>query len=186
MQLLITEVKIIKALKKAKKGIKSYSEIMEMFSKVNVAPKGNFQRKFNSFYRIRQRPPKWYRIYYQYMERMKGRDITFHSVLHYLKKNLGKFEPSFSSKLLATHNPNMPIWDQFVLANLNLKAPGYNSKDRFKEIEEIYQAIQDWYAYYQKTAKGKMMIRTFDKLYPDFTKISNVKKIDFVLWKLRK
>jgi len=107
------ENQILIAINKTKKGVEQYLEIMRLFSIKNVAQDENFQRKYNAFYRVRQRDENWYKVYYQLMEEKKGQNISFPEVLRYFKVNLNRYEPSFSSKLVATHNPNMPVWDVY-------------------------------------------------------------------------
>jgi hypothetical protein len=119
------------------------------------------------------------------MENQKGRDVTFPEVLRYFKDSLGRYEPSFSSKLVATHNPGMPIWDVHVLSNIGLHAPSYNSPSKFDEAETAYRVIKDWYANYEHSPEGSLVIRKFDELISGKDLITNTKKIDFVLWQMR-
>lgn len=62
------------------------------------------------------------------MERMKKVNVSFEEVLQYLYSDLGRVEPSFSSKLVATIDDSKPVWDVHVLNNLGLKQPYYTSK----------------------------------------------------------
>ena len=108
---------IVEAINNAQKGIRQYLEIMRLFSDTNVSVNTDFQKKYNSFYRVRQRDKHFYETYYQYMECLKDQNVEFQQVLKFLHSKLNRFEPSFSSKLAATHNPNLPIWDKIVLKN---------------------------------------------------------------------
>ena len=87
--------KIREAIERARKGIAQYLEIMELFSNTDVSTDKDFQRKFNGFYRIRQRPPEWYEQYYSYMQSQKGQNPTFSNVLIHFYSVLGRYEPSF-------------------------------------------------------------------------------------------
>lgn len=179
------ENQILIAINKAKRGIEQYLDIMKLFPVVNVAENKDFQRKYNAFYRVRQRKENWYKIYYQFMEDQKGLDISFPKVLHYLKARLNRYEPSFSSKLAATHNPNMPVWDINVLSNIGLKAPSYTSPDKFDLAESAYNAIQKWYQKVECSPEGAKIILMFDEHISKSKLITNTKKIDFVLWQAR-
>ena len=75
------EEKIVGAIDRARKGISQYLEIMNEIFAVNVAENRNFQRKFNAFYRVRQRPQAWYQAYFSYLERCKGRKPLFDEVI---------------------------------------------------------------------------------------------------------
>jgi hypothetical protein len=179
------ENQISTAINKAKRGIEQYLEIMKLFPLVNVANNQDFQKKYNAFYRVRQRKENWYKVYYQFMEDQKGFDITFPRVLRYFQEYLGRYEPSFSSKLVATHNPNLPVWDVHVLSNIGLRAPSYTSPHKFNLAETAYHAIQEWYRSFEQSAEGAMIIRMFDEHISEAKFITNTKKIDFVLWQAR-
>lgn len=53
---------IQEAIIKASVGINKYLKIMQMINNVNVLEDKEFQRLFNGFYRIRQRPSSFYCI----------------------------------------------------------------------------------------------------------------------------
>ena len=106
--------------------------------------------------------------------------LTFEEILTYLYEKTGAVHASFSSKLLATVNPNMPIWDKFVLQNLGLRTPYTYQKDRLQKTVQLYQQICDWYG----SEQAKEKLREFNELFPNVD-ISDVKKIDFILWATR-
>lgn len=174
----------IEIIHKIKPGLTKYQGIMEKLNRVDVSQDVEFQRMYNGFYRVRQRSEAFYRTYYELMEKSKGKQIEFKDILEYLYDKLGRLEPSFSSKLFATLNPAMPIWDVFVLENLKLTKPAQNSKTKLQDTINLYQSIVEWYDRMLSSTEGKQIIAIFDEAYPD-SGISDVKKIDFVLWQMR-
>jgi hypothetical protein len=56
------------------------------------------------------------------MERNKENPPSFEKTITYIYEELDRFEASFSSKLVATLNPAMPIWDSVVLKNFGFKS----------------------------------------------------------------
>lgn len=176
---------IEEAIKKAQRGISQYLEIMELFPRVNVADNGDFQRKFNSFYRVRQRPAEWYKTYFLSMQQWKASKPTFDDVLDHLCKSLGRYEPSFSSKLVATIDPEQPIWDAFVLKNTQTKSPSYTSKNKVAQAKAAYQCIQGWYRQFLDSDDGKLVVRVFSQNVKQHARITDLKKVDFVLWQTR-
>ena len=56
------------ALPKIETGLRKYQDIMTMLNKVNVSLDKDFQRMYNGFYRVRQRKPEFYEVYYAYMD----------------------------------------------------------------------------------------------------------------------
>jgi hypothetical protein len=181
----INKTNIKTAISKARKGIERYLEIMALFHNTDVSQDLNFQKKFNGFYRIRQRTQGWYTVYYNYLEEQKTKEPNFSQVLMYLDKKLKRYEPSFSSKFVATHNPDKPIWDAFVLKNTEIKPPYYSSKTKITKAIQVYADLEKWYSSFLLSPTGKMIIEIFDKTVPEANKMSRIKKIDFVLWKNR-
>lgn len=180
----VDDLKLLEAIKKAKPGLEKYLKIMSMVNLVDVAKDKEFQRAFNGFYRVRQRPQAFYDTFYSFMEENKGSTPSFEKTLKYIEKELGRIEPSFSSKLVATINPDLPIWDSVVLNNLQLKPPAYYQKDRIEKSIRLYEKIIDWYKDYLKDEEGQKIIELFDEEYPN-TGITDMKKIDFVIWQIR-
>lgn len=173
------------ALEKIEVGLRKYIDIMDMLHKVDVSKDMGFQRRYNGFYKLRQRKPEFYKGYYEFMESNKKKDICFNETLRILYNEFGRIEISFSSKLVATINPRSPVWDEFVLKNLNLKKPNYGSPEtRINKAIEIYSKIQQWYSKFLITTEAKQWIELFDSRYPN-TNITDVKKIDLILWQMR-
>lgn len=162
-------------------GIDKYKWIMTRIHDIDVSTDAEFQKFFNGFYRMRQRPASFYASYYSYLEQNKrNQALTFADILTYLYQETGSIHASFSSKLLATVNPDMPIWDKFVLQNLGLRTPYYYEKDRLQKTVQLYLRICDWY----RSSEAAEKLNEFNRLFPDVD-ISDVKKIDFILWGTR-
>lgn len=118
------------------------------------------------------------------MEKNKVNSPSFEETIRYIHKELGRFEASFSSKLVATINPSLPIWDSIVLKNSGKKPPAYNKKNRMEEIILLYDAIKNEYEKILEEEKGKKIIELFDNEYPN-SGITDIKKVDFVFWQIR-
>lgn len=159
-------------------GIEKYQRIMQRVRQTDVSADDDFQKLYNGFYRLRQRPASFYKCYYAYMEEQKdNQNLTFGEVLHHLYEETGEIHASFSSKLLATINPNMPVWDKFVMKNLGLRAPYTYQKNRVEKTIAIYDAICQWY----KTEEADVYLAEFNTHFPD-VEMTDVKKIDWILW----
>lgn len=184
----IDKVKI--ALPKIETGLRKYQDIMAMLNIVNVSLDKDFQKMYNGFYRVRQRKPEFYEVYYSYMEKLKGNSVSFEEVIKHLYNELGRIEPSFSSKLVATIDDSKPVWDIHVLNNLALKQPPYFSGSdeeklmRIDKLIDLYNKITDWYTVALNENSVIEAIKLFDEYYPH-ADISKIKKIDLILWQLR-
>lgn len=176
---------VANAIRKAKPGIAKYLTLMNLYGQVNVTADTDFQRQYNGFYKMRQRTPAYYQAYYQLMERLRGTKPSFATVIDALYTATGRFEPSFSSKMVATLDPHKPVWDKYVLQNLGLKAPNSNSKTRLANLKKCYSAIEDWYRHFLGTNEARGWIEQFDNEVEDHANLSQLKKIDFILWQTR-
>ncbi len=163
-------------------NINKYMYIMDNMLSMNISENEEFMTCYDNFYRIR-RNSEWREIYFKYFEEQKyNKEICFSDIIIYLFEKTGNIEPSFSSKMLATINDNMPIWDQYVLKNLGFVLKGKNSRERLNNTIVLYDEIVKWYQNYLHTENCKECIEIFDKLLPSYTKITDTKKIDFLLW----
>lgn len=176
--------KVNESLIKIEPGLLKYLHIMERINKTDVSKDLEFQKRFNGFYRIRQRKPEFYMEYYNFMEEHKGEDVTFDLVLSHFHNKLDRVEASFSSKMVATLNPNLPVWDEFILKNLGLKKPAYGTKNRINKTVDLYNNIVKWYEDFLPTDNAKKMIELFDEKYKGVN-ITDTKKIDLILWQIR-
>ena len=167
-------------------GLEKYKWIMEKFGEIDVSADREFKKKFNGFYRIRQRTPEFYDVFYKKLQDSKdGKCPTFGDVLEYFWRRLNRLEASFSSKLVATVNPDLPVWDAEVLRNLEIKKPLSTDKNRLKKTIEIYDEIIVWYANYLKNRNGQIQLEEFNKRFPN-SGLSDLKKIDLILWQTRR
>jgi hypothetical protein len=98
----------------------------------------------------------------------------------------GRCEASFSSKLVATIDPEQLIWDSIVLGNVGIARPNYGCKDRLADAKTVYRSLCDWYAQYLLSSDtGRLIISLFNQNVKERTRITDVKKVDFVLWQMR-
>ena len=165
-------------------GLDKYQFIMEQVNKTDISIDAEFQRTFNGFYIVR-RNEEWRKAYYEYFESVKKGAPTFTSILIHLYECTGNIEPSFSSKMLTTIFPDKPIWDRYVVQNLNMELKGRTKQERLENAIVLYTDIERWYADFLQTDKAKECIEVFDHVMPDYKHISSIKKIDSILWSIR-
>ena len=165
-------------------GLDKYQFIMEQVNKTDISIDAEFQRIFNGFYIVR-RNEEWRKAYYEYFESVKKGTPTFTSILIHLYECTGNIEPSFTSKMLATIFPDKPIWDRYVVQNLNMELKGRTKQERLENAMVLYTDIERWYADFLQTDKAKECIEVFDHVMPDYKHISSIKKIDSILWSIR-
>lgn len=167
-----------------RRGLEKYRFIMERVNQTDLTTDADFQRTFNGFYRVRGNEA-WRKEFYKHFESVKCGTPTFESILTHLYERTGRIEASFSSKMLATIFPDKPIWDRFVLQNLNLQLDGRTKTVRLSNAVTLYAEIERWYEEYLQTEQAQACLQAFDRAMPEYTFISSTKKIDFILWRMR-
>jgi len=109
-----------------------YDKLQRSLCAIDVAADQDYQRTFNGYYRMQRRTRDWYGYFSRLLEReKKNRNITFREVLEETYATKCRVEPSFSSKLIATIRPELPIYDKYVRENLLLSVPRQHSLPRF-------------------------------------------------------
>lgn len=162
-----------------RKDIGGYVEIMRM---ADSPEDPAFQKKYNAFYRVR-RNKAWRTEYFKLMAAFRKKSsVTFGEILLRLFQNTGQIEASFGSKMLATLDPDMPIWDSNVLKSLQLQFKGDTPELKMSNAVVLYDHICRWYKSFLQTKKAEELLLRFDREFPEFQGLSNTKKIDFVLW----
>ena len=163
--------------------LEKYQWIIKNVRPMDVSKEKEFQRVYDGFYDVR-RNEEWRKAYFCYFEEIKYKpDISFEMILKDLNNRLPKtsVEPSFSSKILATLNTQMPIWDSRVLRALGIDKE-WNKIRTLDNAVAIYGKICDWYRDYMKSDESREIINKFDYYFSDYQSISSVKKIDYLLW----
>lgn len=176
--------------------LKKYNEIMLRVRDTNIAKDFDFQRKYVGFYKVR-RGAKWREKYFGLMENYKnipfiGQELfkELLTELYSVEGNKQKcIEVSFASKLIATINPDMPIWDSKVLEAVGLTEEwkSYDGCEVDKRIEaaaKIYGKLEKLCNDLISSAEGEKCIEEFNKLFPN-SNISEMKIIDYWLWSKR-
>ena len=169
-------------------ALEKYLRLLERLHEVIVSEDMPFQQDCNHFFRIRQKSEKFYAEYYGFMEEHKNNEsLTFDTVLDHLYRKAGSIEGSFASKLLSMINPDMPVMDSRVLEILDIKRVRHTNPEKWIERNRIaYEEICTWYKDRFKSGKAAEWIKLFDEQYPDAKgKITDVKKIDLILWQIR-
>ena len=173
------------AKKSMQEGVKKYAKLTSGFWNTNVATDREFQKLFNGFYRVQRRNEEWYKAYYALMEKGKTQTFNFEKTLGFLYEETGRVEASFVSKLLHTLNNDMPIWDAFVLKNLEKKKPYGTGEKKIEKCVSVYDEIVAWYKIALASDEIERKIMEFDKAFPEYTGFSKTKKLDFMLWQMR-
>lgn len=188
---MITKERVIEILNKPEvsKGIETYNTIMGRFNETDVTSDGEFQKVFRDFYQMRRfYNDDFARHYFSIMEQLKGHsEVSFKMAFERIKHINGSAEMSFSSKMIHTFNPKFPIWDSVVTTDhFGIIAPSASKDWSIREPACVkrYELYMCAFYNYMKSDEGRMLIDCFDEQFPG-ADISDVKKIDFILWQDR-
>ena len=166
-------------------GLDGYMRIQRAVRETDVSSDAGFQRLYNRFYRVR-RNAGWQAAYYEIMQREKAvQDHSFGDLLREMHARTGNVEASFTSKMIATLDPNRPIWDSLVLERLGFRLKGTTAQAKLENAVGVYEGIVGWYAGYLSTGDAERNIALFDEVLPDYAWLTPVKKVDFLLWSSR-
>lgn len=158
---------------------------MDQLWKSDVRVDAVFQRTFNGLYMVR-RGEAWRTAFYELFEAYKNSaDVSFEPIVRDLHRATGRIEASFASKLLATVNSKMPVYDSWVRINLNLKVRTGEALQRIPALCEDYARITCIYGAMVEHPDYSRLRDGFDIALPTLRNLSDVKKIDFLLWQSR-
>src|SRR5438128_1600628 len=171
----LTKAQIDAALPRIAKGLDQYVWLQANRDKGDLQSNSEFRKEFNRFYRIR-RKKEWQDKFYGLLERYKGKAVCFSDIFDALHRATGWYEASFSSKLLATLDPQMPVIDSIVLRNLGVRLPAYGSHDRASRICRIHASLVGCFKDYLATVDGKYLVKRFREAY-DGIDVSEIKML---------
>lgn len=116
-------------------------------------------------------------------------------ILNELKAEMEKksYELSLGSKLLHTRNTSSPIYDSKVREYLSKEenvnfwwhVSGSSAPRRTSEFDKIkhdWLELCNWYSMFLKSSRGLRWVEWFDTNFPAYKSISDVKKIDFIIF----
>jgi len=179
----LSEMEIEAAVVRIGVGLRKYLWLQTEVGRRDVSRDAVFQRRFNGFYRVR-RDAEWREAYFRLMEESKAGGVHFAHVLRTLHAATGRYEASFASKLVATLDPTQPVIDRFVLENFGLRLPYPYQKNREIRILQVHAELCAKYEALLASDVGRRISQKVEERYPG-TGISDLKRVDLVLWQHR-
>ena len=175
--------------KNIREGLEKYQSIMDQYkNSKSISSSDEFQKLFRSFYGMNRAgmSASCYKEYFCLLDEARvNNNFEFKFVLKSLFEKSGKKHFSFTSKLLATANPNLPVWDSKVRRYLNFKF-NLKFKNSFRDIdscEHEYDRYCSWFKDFLKSDEATTLIHEFDKNMPN-VKITKMKKVDLMFWQM--
>ena len=150
--------------------------IMSKVKTVNVADDQDFQREFDFFTRLDEMQNGG-KYSLRFSKGRKKKNCSYKEIITELYEGTGQVETSFASKMLASIDENMPIWDSKVLDRIGIKSSNKRGQQKLEETIELYDVIVQWYSDLKANkASYNEYITSFDSRFPDYSSISDTKK----------
>ena len=178
--------RIFEELSKDKKSFELYDKIQKGFKKGNIIENEVFQKTYKRFYRLGRNFGD--KLSERYFELLQEKEKDIEKVLIELAKIPGsnnKFSVwlSFASKLIHTVDNNQPIYDSMVAEALCIRVKYIKDIDkRIKDRLEIYDFLKQRVREILNDQEIAMIVKDFKERLE--LNISDVKMLDFMLWKL--
>lgn len=166
-----------------------YGMLRDRLLLTDVSIDREYQRTFNGFYRMQRRERAWYAYYFALLQRNKTDEtVDFANVIRQIHADRQRVEPSFASKLVATIRPEMPVYDRYVRDNLSLRIPAASLSTQTR-IDGFITTYESLHAQVRALISNRAFTDTlrpaFDGRFPSYASITDVKKLDFLLWQYR-
>ena len=176
------------------KGLCDYQYIMENWEKNDA----DFRDVYYEFY-LKARWAKMNKEenkepYFNKLQHISS-EANLMDILDELKEEMasGSYELSIGSKLLHTRNSMFPIYDskvrEYLMNNEGVEfwwnVSGTSRPPRTPKKEQIrhdWEILCNWYQNFLTSERGKQWVEWFDINFSAYTHISNVKKIDFIIF----
>ena len=167
------------------KDLDKYLKIMSLVNNTNVFKDNDFRRLFCGYYKLRQKTKYFYDVFFEYMENSKNKIPMFDTALRYFYEKTGEVHYSFCSKLIATLDSSSPILDQYVLRHCGFAIMDSTviPDKRIEYYTNVYYTIASEYeSALENSISIKEFIKNFNSSYPQYASLSNVKKLDCLLF----
>lgn len=183
--LLASEREILAALTRRRRDLERYQFLVTAVRDRDVSGCAEYQRTFNGLYMVR-RNAAWRSAFYRLLEAQKAASaVHFPTILDGLFSATGRVEASFASKLAATLDPTLPIYDSIVRENLALPLRAGSPEQKIAALCGDYTTIQTAYAEMISSSPFERLTAAFDSAFPEFSTFTRIKKLDFMIWQTR-
>jgi rubrerythrin len=177
---------ILNKLLKDRVSFELYDKIREGFEKGNIVENKAFQKTYKRFYKLGRNFGD--KLSKKYFELLQKKEKNLEKVLAELSKVPGSNNRflvwlCFASKLIHTVDNNKPIYDSMVAEAFYIRMKYIKDiNKRIKDRLEIYNFLEQRVREILDDQEIATMVKDFkEKLGSD---ISDVKMLDFILWKL--
>ena len=161
--------------------VSEYDWLQKRLPTHNVAEDHEYRLGFKGFYfKDAGVNDRYQDSYFKILEREKGNpSVSFKETLNELPElPIDTPSPSYTSKLVATVNPNRPVWNSNVSECLRNHGLGMK---RNSHVEDYRRLVETTGALVENPAFATLRT-SFDDTFSCFADFTDMKKLDFYLW----
>ena len=170
--------------------VKEYKSLQDNLYVIDVSADDNYRDIYRKFYRTGLRlrvNVKFEQEYLKILQSVKNdKNLTPVLVLDLVSAITGCCEIVFASKILHNVDTSIPIYDS-VVGDEHFgykRKSGETLEQRKQKNLQMYKDYCESFIRYTNSPDGQKIIELFDKKFPEYKDvISDVKKVDFVLWR---
>lgn len=152
-----------------------------------------FQKDFFTFYGLNRGPHASDLYKKKYFETMKecleNWSFDFPAILRSLYEVSEQADITYAAKMIHTLNPKYPAWGQDVEAAISELWQGeLDDAERVYHVDHFRSACMKWdvlqriYKEMQSTGEYDEYVKAFDRKFPKYIDIPDMKKVDYALW----
>ena len=172
--------------------VAQYLWLRENIQKADLAPSSEFRRRFIRFYQVRGLVGKHPDVLFNFLGDVRDRNplppfadaiAEFAERLHETTKDKKlRAEASFTSKVLATLDPDLPVIDKSLLDHFGLRIHRHK-KDRMVEAARVYDELHINMRNHIQSRWWSEARRRFNERFPsEAARITDMKALDFLIW----
>lgn len=181
-QIDVTEAR--EALLTVRRRVEQYAWLLRALDSRDISEDRHFRRAWLNQFKLRDKDREFCRFCTRWLEEHKGGRVSFEQALLALYRAFGVLDPASASKLAATIDPDLPVWDTQILGSLGIRPWALErSGRRVEQTLEAYEKLTLWYERYLNGRDGRMAVQVFDEVYPD-TGFAPMRKADFTIWSI--
>jgi hypothetical protein len=156
-----------------------------------VATDHLFQFVYEAFYGLNRAflTNKFMSEYFNIMEEMYGRpEIDLASICERLRKLTNakgreSLQFSFCSKLAATLNADLPLYDKYIAKVFHFQMPsGFDYDKRLERCMDFYRYLEETIASLKGDPQITNLLHFVRKNYSNWDAVTKTKQMDFLLW----
>ncbi|MDP3988633.1 MAG: hypothetical protein Q8P93_00125 [bacterium] len=184
LEIILTSEEIEAALNnpRLRVGVEKYLDLQQGLQVGDCFNNEAFRKSFKSFYKVRFLQEVGVNELFRLLKEQRQKEKDLREILMCMYEATGQLHKSFSSKIVATCNPDMPVIDSKVLQRIKEDGRRVVIPSTVEGIVEFYEKMKIAYKDFLDTKKHDLVARFCNKFPEESKEISEIKMLDFVLW----